>query len=88
MRTRQCCRAGIALTGVRNPDAIGAIYDRIAANLCTLKNQIAERISSLAHSPRRIQFLQQLSPGPATQAHLRRDYEDHIADGWPKSIGR
>jgi hypothetical protein len=37
------------LSGVGNPDATDAIYDRIAAKLCTLKNQIAERISSLAH---------------------------------------
>ena len=46
-----------------NPDATGAIYDRIAASLRTLRNLIAERISSLAHQVLQdeIDFLQQLS---------------------------
>lgn len=75
MGTRQCCRAAIALTGVGNPDVTGAIYDRIAASLRTLKNQIAERISSLAHQilQDEFNFLQQLSPGAATQAPVRRN---------------
>ena len=50
-------------------------YAGCVANLRALKNQIAERISSLAHQivPDEFNFLQQLSPGAATQAPLRRD---------------
>jgi hypothetical protein len=78
------------LSGVGNPDATDAIYDRIAAKLCTLKNQIAERISSLAHQIVQDEFnffSQQLSPGAATQAPIRR-LDHHIADGCPKSMSR